>query len=251
VTLQRLARHRPLTLRRPGVYTGTTAGRPALVTRYRYPDNPRGVGVTTVLAGPELVYRFRLTRAAANFGVVVTRRAPGVRVEPRVVSGMDENRLTGYAGLPLARNPYLEDAFFTPVLAASALSPRAGEYAIVFDSGTRAGAGRFTFRLWVDDVTPPVVRLRSRTVASGAPLVAVVTDAGSGVYASSIRVRVDGGASEYSFRNGVLRVPTAGRAPGRHRLDVRVSDYQETKNTENVRRILPNTRWLTATFSVT
>jgi len=31
---------------------------------------------------------------------------------------------------------------------------------------------------------------------------------------------------------------------------LRVSDYQETKNTENVARILPNTRTLTATFRV-
>jgi hypothetical protein len=29
-----------------------------------------------------------------------------------------------------------------------------------------------------------------------------------------------------------------------------VSDVQESKNTENVARILPNTRWLTATFRV-
>ena len=40
------------------------------------------------------------------------------------------------------------------------------------------------------------------------------------------------------------------RAPGSHRLRLRVSDYQESKNTENVARILPNTRWLTATFRV-
>jgi len=29
-----------------------------------------------------------------------------------------------------------------------------------------------------------------------------------------------------------------------------VSDFQETKNTENVSRILPNTRTFTATFTV-
>ena len=39
-------------------------------------------------------------------------------------------------------------------------------------------------------------------------------------------------------------------APGSHRLRLRVSDVQESKNTENVARILPNTRWLTATFRV-
>jgi hypothetical protein len=35
-----------------------------------------------------------------------------------------------------------------------------------------------------------------------------------------------------------------------HRLRLRVSDYQETKNTENVARILPNTRVLSATFRI-
>ena len=32
-------------------------------------------------------------------------------------------------------------------IVAAALSPAPGEYAIVFDSATRAGAGRFTFRV--------------------------------------------------------------------------------------------------------
>ena len=44
------------------------------------------------------------------------------------------------------------------------------------------------------------------------------------------------------------------RPPGSSRActacRVRISDYQESKNTENVARILPNTRWLTATFRV-
>jgi hypothetical protein len=54
----------------------------------------------------------------------------------------------------------------------------------------------------------------------------------------------------HTFRNGVVRVPTAGLASGRHRLRLRVSDVQETKNTENVSRILPNTRAVTTTITV-
>nr|MBA3376547.1 S8 family serine peptidase [Actinomycetota bacterium] len=145
VAVPGLARHEPVVLRRIGVHRGTTAGKPARVTRYRYPENPSGVGLNTFLRGPEAVYRVRLTRAAANFGVVVTGSAAGTHVEPRVVSGLDENRLTGYAGLPVHHNPYL-DGFRSPVLAAGALSPLPGEYAVVFDSPARAGAGRFTFR---------------------------------------------------------------------------------------------------------
>ncbi|HSI97335.1 MAG TPA: S8 family serine peptidase, partial [Gaiellaceae bacterium] len=249
VAVPALGRHAARALVRPGVFRGTTRGRPALVTRYRYPENPRGVGVTTMLRGPELVYRFRLTRAAVNFGVVVTQQAPGVRVEPRVVARMDENRLTGYAGLPVHHNPYLE-GFRSPVPAAGALSPRAGEYAIVFDSATRAGAGRFTFRFWVNDVTPPTLRVRSRTVNAGSPFLVGAADAGSGVYPASIRVTVGGRAVRHEFRNGVIRIPTVGLTRGTHRLQLRVSDYQETKNTENVRRILPNTRILSTTFTV-
>jgi hypothetical protein len=41
-----------------------------------------------------------------------------------------------------------------------------------------------------------------------------------------------------------------GLSPGRHRLLFEASDYQETKNMENVPPILPNTASLRATFTV-
>jgi hypothetical protein len=41
-----------------------------------------------------------------------------------------------------------------------------------------------------------------------------------------------------------------GLAHRRHRLTLIVSDYQETKNMENVPRILPNTARLRGTFRV-
>ncbi len=249
VAVAALARHTPRVVSRAGLYRGTTRGRPALVSRYRYPENPRRVGVTTILAGPEAVYRVRIARRVANFGVVVTQRAPGARVEPRVVAGLDENRLTGYAGLPVARNPYLEN-LWEPVLAAGALSPAPGDYAVVFDSGTRAGAGRFTFRLWINDVTPPKLRLRMRAVEDGDPVLVAATDSGSGVYPDLIRATIDGRLVRAKYQRGVVRVRTAGLAPGKHRLRLRVSDYQETKNTENVARILPNTRVLTTTITI-
>lgn len=245
-----LARHQPVTLRKTGAHRATTQGRRALVSRYRYPEDPRGVGLTTVLRGPELVYRVRLMKAATNFGVVVTGLAEGSRVEPRVVAGLDENRLTGYAGLPFTHNPYLE-GFRSPVLAAGALSPLPGEYAIVFDSGTRAGAGRFTFRFWIDDVKPPTLRLRTRSVRHGVDSVLVsATDAGSGVHPDSLHATIDGRLTRAKYVRGVVRVRVTGFAVGKHRLQLRVSDYQETKNTENVARILPNTRTLTANFTV-
>jgi subtilisin family serine protease len=249
VTAAALARHKPLKLLLPGLVRGTTSGQPSLVTRYRYPESPRGVGVTTILRGPERVYTLRIAKPVANFGVVVTSRPPGSRVEARVVAGLDENRLTGYAALPFVYNPYLDQSGDL-VPAAGALSPLPGDYAVVFDSGARAGAGRFTFRYWVNDVTPPTLRLRTRAVGVGDQLKIAASDSGSGVYPESIIARIDGDPYRYSFRNGIVSIATGTLEPGEHRLSIRVSDYQESKNTENVARILPNTRTFTTTFTV-
>jgi hypothetical protein len=249
VTAAALARHSTVSLNRPGVYRATTARRPSVVSRYRYPEAPEGVGVTTTLGGPERVFRFRVTTRVANAGVVVTQLGRGSNVEPRIVAGLDENRLTGYAGLPVNHNPYM-DEFRKPLRAAAVLSPARGEYAVVFDSPERAGAGRFTFRYWVDDVSPPTLRLRAKRVTRGRPLLVSAIDKGAGVYPQSIRVTVDGSTVGGTFRGNLISIPTAGLPRGSHRLRMRVSDYQESKNTENVARILPNTRWFTATFTV-
>ena len=252
VTAPQLVRHRVLPLSRPGVFTGTTRGRPSLVSSYRYPENPRGVGVTNSLEGPEAVYRFRLTRRVANFGVVITQRARGSFVEPRIVAGLDENRIVGYAGLPFSSNPYLSGPFGFQARSsvAAALSPAPGAYAIVFDSATRGGAGRFTFRFWVNDVTPPSARVLARRVVAGAPIRVRVADAGSGIDPSSLVASLGDRPAEVSYRGGVVRVSTAGIPAGTHRLRLAAHDYQETKNTENVARVLPNTRVLTATVTI-
>jgi subtilisin family serine protease len=249
VTADGLAQHRLVVLRLPGVYRSTTVGQPSTVSRYRYPETPRGVGVTTTLRGPERIFTVHLNRRVANFGVVITRLGPGSHVEPRVVAGLDENRLTGYAGLPLNHNPYTNE-FQEPLPAAGALSPARGDYAVVFDSAARGGAGRFTFRFWVDDVRPPALRLTSRAVARGRPLRIAAADAGAGVDSSSIVALVDSELVRASYRGGTISVPTGGLSAGTHQLRVRASDYQEAKNTENVARILPNTRTLTVRFKV-
>jgi hypothetical protein len=249
VSVPALARHRTVALARPGLVRGTTDGRPAIVARYRYPEDPSGLGVNTRLLGPELVFQLRLTRRVANFGVVITELRQGSDVEPRVARNMDESQLTGYAGLPVDHNPYLP-TFREPILAAGALSPAPGRYALVFDSPARSGAGAFTFRYWVDDVTPPRARIRARSVRRGVPLLVSVSDAGSGVYPDSLLVSLDGQEADARLRRGVVTIPTGGLAPGTHRLLLRISDYQEAKNTENVARILPNTRTLSTLVTV-
>ena len=140
-----------------------SANRPRL--RYRYPESPRGIGVTTVLRGPELVYRFVLARRVANFGVVVTSRAAGARGATRRRRTRREpaDRAGGPARQP---QPYLE-GFHASVPAAGALSPHRASTSSC-STVRRAGAGRFAFRFWVNDVTPPTLRVATRVVRAGA-----------------------------------------------------------------------------------
>jgi len=237
------------TLTRPGLYGGDTRGRPSLVESYRYPEVPAGGTVSSRLAGPEQVFRVRLTRPVANFGVAIVARGPGSRVEPRVVRGADENRLTGYAALPLDQNPYVSE-FGSPVAAAGALRPSPGTYYIVFDSPTAAGAGSFRFRLWIDDVKPPTATVVNRTVRRGEPIRVRVADAGAGIDVRSIEAAFDGRLARAPLVGSEIRVSTASLRIGRHRLRLAVSDFQETRNNENVLRILPNTRTVSVTVTV-
>ena len=190
-------------LRRPGSYAGDTRGRPARVDTYRYPEVPDGSIVRSLLRGPEQVFRVVVRRPVANLGVAITSRAPGVRVEPRLVADGDENRLTGYAALPFDLNPYV-DEFESPVLAAGGIMPAPGAYAVVFDSATRAGAGKFRFRFWVDDTTPPSRTTRRTERRCDAP--------------DPVPRRATSGAGvDPPVAGGVDRRPRGHRPPGRER----------------------------------
>ena len=249
VTAPRLGADPHRLLRRPGTYGGNTAGKAARVSCYRYPSNPSPLHIPPCLRGPEQVFRVDLKRPVANFGVAVLSHGRGVRVQPRVVRAGDENRLTGYAGLPLNLNPYLP-TFNSPSPAAGAVRPDAGAYDVVFDTPTRRAAGRFTFRFWVGDTKPPRIRLLTRTVSSGSLVRLAVTDAGSGVDPSSVHATLDRAAVSVRLRHGRATVSTRGLGRGRHRLVLRASDYQEAKNMENAGPILPNTRRLRTSFVV-
>jgi hypothetical protein len=170
-------------------------------------------------------------------------------VEPRIVDAGDERRLAGYAALPYNLNPYLR-GFGDPVLAAGVILPAAGSYDIVFDSRSASRAGAFSFRYWLNDVTPPSVKLSAARVTRGRPLTVTTSDAGSGVDGSSLVIAIDGADRGGNYRAGRILIPTTGLRPGQHQLRLQISDYQETRNMENVAKILPNTRVLTATFTV-
>jgi hypothetical protein len=206
--------------------------------------------VSMALGGPEQVFRVRLGRAVTNFGVAVIGQAPGVTVQPRIVVAADENRLAGYTTLPLNMNPYTQ-GFGRGEPTSAVLRPSPGTYHVVFDSPSRARSGRFTFRFWIDDVTPPALRLAT-PATSGSSLRVSVTDRGSGVDPRALAAVVDGVSRpvRYSRSSGIATIDVTGVRSGRHTVVVDAADYQETKNNENVLRILPNTRSFRGTFTV-
>jgi subtilisin family serine protease len=241
VEAPKLAREPHGTLGTTGTYRSTTAGGRSLVSSYRYPDVARAGS----LAGPERVFRVTVSRPVANFGVVVL---VGSRVSPRVVVAGDENRLVGFPGLPIVINPYI-DSYGEARPVAGAIRPARGSYDVVFD--TPAGPGTaFTYRFWVDDVTPPTVRLLSPTAKRGGSLTLTVTDSGSGVDPMSLTAKIDGKPVEVTFSRGRASVDLGSVGPGRHALVFGAADYQELKNMENVPQILPNTRTFHAVIRV-
>ncbi len=243
----RLPLDRHPVLRRPGEYHANTGLGRARVTSYRYPDVPPGsVSFPVRLPGKELVYRVRLRRPVANFGVAITSLARGTRVEPRIVRGDDENHLAGYAALPFDENPYRESVGRHRLVAGVVL-PRPGVFDIVFDTPRGARAGPFAFRYWQNDVTPPAVRVLG---IRGGTLQVAVKDTGAGVDPSSLLVHVDRDVRRAVYAAGRLRIPLTGLGAGRHSLSVTVSDFQETKNMENVAHVLPNTRVFVKGFVV-
>ena len=129
--------------------------------------------------------------------------------------GLDENRLTGYAGLPINHNPYM-DAFRRARRSQPARSRRRpGEYGVVFDSAARAGAGSFRFRYWVNDVTPPALRLRTQRRARGSRTSrSEPSTVDPAIYANSILASIDGELVRATYRDGVVSISSRGARPG-------------------------------------
>jgi hypothetical protein len=112
---------------------------------------------------------------------------------------------------------------------------------------------------WIDDLTPPAVRVLTTRVTAGRPLiVAQAVDGGSGVDPLSLVLSYNNalvGASAYDPFTGlvVFGIPNAAPAfkPGRTRAIVRASDYQEAKNINTVGNdIYPNTQFLATRLRV-
>ena len=231
----------------PGLYHGDTAGKASRVSSYRYPQRARA-GVPTRLGGPEQVFRFTLRRQVANFGVVIVHHAPGMKVSPRLVAGNDENRVVGYTGIPTSLNPYQGFDRAEPVV--GAVLPDPGTYQFVFDTPTGAKPGAFTFRFWVNDRSPPSIRLLDHKDTIGRPIRVSVRDSGSGVDPRSLRAKVGGKSVRLTYADGVLLLRTKGLHAGTQTVTISASDYQETKNMEDVGPVLPNTRVLHTTVTL-
>jgi subtilisin family serine protease len=251
VEVPKLGTEKHATLTRPGIYGGNTVGKPALVSSYRYPEGSLScnckTGVQTNLSGPEQVFRYKLKAPVANLGAVVLSHARGVRVSPRLVVGNDENRLVGYTAIPVDINPYADFGRIVP--AVGAVFPAPATYDVVFDTPAGAKPGKFTFRFWVNDLSPPAVRLLTRTIRLNDHIRLRVTDGGSGVDPASIVVNVDALRPSFVYKNGILTLQGALKR-GTHHLTLVVADYQETKNMENTGPVRPNTRTFHATIVV-
>ena len=76
------------------------------------------------------------------------------------------------------------------------------------------------------------------------------TDLGSGIDATTIKATIDGRPCSTTLVAGTLRIRTTGVKPGKHKLRLQASDYQESRNMENVPPILPNTRVLSAAIVI-
>ena len=141
-------------------------------------------------------------------------------------------------------NPYI-DSYGDARPVAGAIRP--APQAATTSSSTRRRRRRpaFTFRFWIDDVTPPTVRLvLGAPRGAAANLELSVTDAGVG-RRPAVPDRDDRrqAARTSPTRAAAAVVSLVARlGPGTARARLHRADYQELKNMENVPQILPNTR---------
>ncbi|MGB2954297.1 MAG: S8 family serine peptidase [Gaiellaceae bacterium] len=246
--------------------TGDTRGGTSHVNVYRFPGDPFGAppsytGVGMDETGAEHVYVMHVNVPVANAGAAVIGETPNSIVEPWFLGSKDENDVQGYPGTPVNVNA-LSLGFHLDVGAAGAVFPRVGRYYVSVDSGRdlftgHSFAGSYILRSWINDVTPPKVRILTRRVTAGRPLLAaIVTDSGSGVDPLSLVIAYRNillGAALYDPFSGLALFPIPSQAPtipsGKTSAVVVAADFQEAKNVDQVgANILPNTTFRTLKF---
>jgi hypothetical protein len=248
--------------------TGDTAAGTNRVSVYCCPAEPFGppanyVGAPMNEDGAEHVYSVNINEPIVNFGVSVLAESAGALVDPFVLGSKDENDVQGYAGIPTDVNALTFDANID-VGAAGVQFPRLQRFYVSVDSRTdpftnRSLKGKYLLNAWINDLTPPTVRLLTTRVTAGRPLiVGQALDSGAGVDPLSLVINYNNalvGASLYDPATGLLvfGIPTA--APklkaGTTKAIVEASDYQEAKNINTVGNdIYPNTTFKLAKLTV-
>jgi minor extracellular serine protease Vpr len=238
----------PVRAVRFGIVSGDTRRGTRRAARYAFPDRPSQLGLPASYPGREQVLSIRLPKGVRNAGVRVLSGA----VVPQILLARDENRLAGETALNLVENPYL-DRYGDRVPVSGMLHPARGRYFVSVETRPGARPGRYRLRTWVDDATPPTVRIESHVLYGTQPeLQLVVRDLKSGFDPESLSVTIDGkAAGQVRVSGSNVTVELGAVARGRHRVRISVADYQELKNSENAdQRPLPNTRVVTAGISV-
>ncbi len=228
------------------------------VTTYRFPTAPFGNAPDTPPmedTGDEHVYSLLLNHPVANAGVSMLLQSAHAVADPWFLGSLDESTVQGYAGTPTDVNSLTYD-YSLDISVAGASFPRVQRFYVSVDAGRdpytdRSLAGRYVLRAWVNDVTPPSLRLLTTRVATGHSLLALRTaDAQSGVDPYSLVLSYDNvliGAAYYDPVSGLALFPLPAGAPqlkaGKRRVLVQASDYQEAKNINTPgTALMPNTR---------
>ena len=196
---------------------------------YRYPDQPRALGIPVRLTGPEQVFRFVLHRAGRQRGrghPLAGPRPEGQRLAPPRPCGRrgPDRRLHGPSAPDQSRTRRASSAREPAV---GVFRPSPGAYDLVFDTPNGRAPGPFTFRFWVNDTTPPTVRLLSRSVRK----VGGSRWSSATVAPGSTRSRCSRWSTGTTARSSTGRRPDGSRScsarnvtRGRHRLVFSVAD---------------------------
>jgi hypothetical protein len=241
--------------------TGDTASGTNRVSAYCCPSAPFGpppnyTGATMNEDGAEHLYSVDITQPIVNFGVSVLASSTGAVIDPFVLGSKDENDVQGYAGIPTDVNSLTFDANID-IGAAGVQFPRLQRFYVSVDSRADAFTnkpqkGQYLLNAWIDDLTPPSVRVFTTRVTAGRPLiVAQAVDTGAGVDPLSLVINYSGalvGASAYDPATGLVVFGIPAAAPplkaGRPNMILMASDYQEAKNINTVGdSIFPNSRF--------
>ncbi|HVU77814.1 MAG TPA: S8 family serine peptidase [Gaiellaceae bacterium] len=241
------------------VQTGDTAQGPNRVSQYCCPAEafgppPSYSGTPMNEDGSEHLYSYDVNQPIVNFGVSILAASNGAVVDPFVLGSKDENDVQGYAGIPTDVNGLTYDNM-VDVGAAGVQFPRLQRFYVAVDSRAdpftnKSAKGKYVLNAWVNDVTPPAIRILTTRVTAGRPLiVGEAVDEQSGVDPLSLVIgynRVLVGASDYDPETGLVLFGLPGSAPalkaGKTTLSMQASDLQEAKNINTLGdQIMPNT----------